>query len=72
MILNRTHHFLFVHVPKTAGMAVSADLSRFESPRDLHFCEPWDELKRMMGTLFGCTAAKRSIDEDGAEHVPLN
>jgi hypothetical protein len=53
MILNRTHQFLFVHVPKTAGMAVSADLSRFESPRDLHFCEPWDELNLRYKEMYG-------------------
>jgi hypothetical protein len=43
MILSRTYGFLFVHVPKTAGMAVSNDLSRFTTDQDLHLCEPWDE-----------------------------
>ena len=53
MILNRTYQFLFVHVPKTAGMAVSADLSRFTTPRDLHFCEPWDELNLRHKEAYG-------------------
>ena len=44
MILNRTYGFLFVHVPKTAGMAVSRDLSRFNATQDMHLCEPYDEL----------------------------
>ena len=43
MILSRTYDFLFVHVPKTAGMAVSNDLSRFTTDQDLYLCEPWDE-----------------------------
>jgi len=43
MILSRTYDFLFVHVPKTAGMAVSNDLSRFTTEEDLYLCEPWDE-----------------------------
>jgi hypothetical protein len=46
MILNRTYEFLFVHVPKTAGMAVSRDLFRFTSPRSLHLCEPYDDQNR--------------------------
>lgn len=44
MILNRTYGFLFVHVPKTAGMAVSRELRRFTMERDLDFCEPYDEV----------------------------
>ncbi len=53
MILSRTHDFLFVHVPKTAGMAVSKDLSRFTTPLDLHFCEPWDELNLRNSEIYG-------------------
>jgi len=53
MILNRTHRFLFVHVPKTAGMAVSAELSQFTTSRDLHFCEPWDELNLQYKEAYG-------------------
>jgi hypothetical protein len=53
MILSRTYQFLFVHVPKTGGMAVSADLSRFSTPRDLHFCEPWDELNLRNKEVYG-------------------
>ncbi len=49
MILNRTYGFLFVHVPKTAGMAVSRDLSRFNAPRDVHLCEPYDALNIQYG-----------------------
>ena len=39
MILNRTYGFLFVHVPKTAGIALSRDLSRFAMPGDILLCE---------------------------------
>ena len=53
MILNRTYDFLFVHVPKTAGMAVSKDLSRFNTPQDLHFCEPWDEVNLRHSVVYG-------------------
>jgi hypothetical protein len=53
MILSRTYDFLFVHVPKTAGMAVSNDLSRFTTPRDLHFCEPWDDLNLRNRDVYG-------------------
>lgn len=52
MILNRSHGFLFVHVPKTAGMAVSRDLSRFNSTRDMHLCEPYDENNRRYAKLY--------------------
>ena len=53
MILSRTYDFLFVHVPKTAGMAVSEDLSRFTTPRDLHLCEPWDKLNLRNKEVYG-------------------
>jgi hypothetical protein len=46
MILNRTYHFLFVHVPKTAGIAVSRDLSRFTSADDIQVCETIEPLSR--------------------------
>jgi hypothetical protein len=75
MILSRTYDFLFVHVPKTAGMAVSNDLSRFTTPRDLHFCEPWDDLNLRNKAVYGLgkhsTAAeiKRAIGEE--EFDPL-
>lgn len=46
MILNRTCDFLFVHVPKTAGMAVSRDLSRFTSTDDIQVCETIETLNR--------------------------
>ena len=46
MILNRTYDFLFVHVPKTAGLAVSRDLSRFTSAADIQVCETIETLNR--------------------------
>lgn len=46
MILNRTYDFLFVHVPKTAGLAVSRDLSRFTSAADIQICETIETINR--------------------------
>jgi hypothetical protein len=46
MIVNRTYDFLFVHVPKTAGIAVSRDLSRFTSTGDIQVCETIETLNR--------------------------
>ena len=46
MILNRTYNFLFVHVPKTAGIAVSRDLSRFTSAGDIQVCETIESRNR--------------------------
>jgi hypothetical protein len=39
MILNRTYDFLFVHVPKTAGIAITCDLARFSTECDIQVCE---------------------------------
>jgi hypothetical protein len=75
MILNRTYGFLFVHVPKTAGMAVSRDLSRFNSAQDLHFCEPWDEINLRHSVIYGLnkhsTAAEIRDRLGGEEFDPL-
>lgn len=35
MIVNNTHRFLFVHVPKAAGTSVTRELSRFTTFRDV-------------------------------------
>jgi hypothetical protein len=35
MIINHTHRFIFVHVPKTAGTSVSTALSKYSTYRDL-------------------------------------
>lgn len=43
MILNRSHHFIFVHVPKTAGTAVHHYLARFTGPDDIAILDPPDE-----------------------------
>ena len=38
MIINWSYRFLFVHVPKTAGTAVTAKLSPYSSPQDIDIC----------------------------------
>ncbi|MEO0861153.1 MAG: sulfotransferase family 2 domain-containing protein [Pseudomonadota bacterium] len=35
MILNHSHQFLFIHVPKTAGTTVSTYLTRYAGPADI-------------------------------------
>lgn len=35
MIVNNSHRFLFIHVPKTAGTSVTRELSRFTTFRDV-------------------------------------
>jgi hypothetical protein len=52
MILSRSHAFIFVHVPKTAGMSVNRLLSALTSPRDIDICDPLDQLTRYYGTAF--------------------
>lgn len=53
MILNKTHGFLFVHVPKTAGMAITRNLSRFTTPEDIQICWPFSDIDRRHAELYG-------------------
>lgn len=52
MILNRSHGFIFVHVPKTAGTAVHHYLSRFTTPQDVDICDLPPRMAHYYGTTF--------------------
>jgi hypothetical protein len=70
MILSRSHHFIFVHVPKTAGTAVHHCLSRFTGPDDIAVLNPPEEVAKYYGREFNlrkhATASEilESIGED--------
>ena len=55
MIINHTHRFIFVHVPKTAGTSIVSALSKFSTYRDLEIGgTPLGEaIQPFMQTRFG-------------------